>query len=330
VNTSPLNLLTADQLLTTAWPEPVWAIPKMLPTGLTILAGKAKIGKSWLALQIALAVASGGKALDEQVERGPVLYLALEDPPRRLENRMRKMCWPLGLDAEFMVLGEFAKQIGKLIPTGPNTTGGGLKLAQQIERRAYRLVVIDTLSRAVAGDQDDVAKMTEALSPIQEMAHAQNCAVLLTDHHNKMAFGGDAVTDILGSTAKGALADCVWGLYRERGKTGAKLFITGRDVEERELALTFDGVTGCWQYDGDANELELTERRQEILNIVKRLGSPTLKEIVDATGQNKGNTYTRLQDLVNAGALRTSADGGHVRYAPGDAFDTAMSKCKYI
>lgn len=324
MNTSPLNLLTADQILTTAWPEPVWAIPKMLPTGMTILAGKAKIGKSWLALQIALAVASGGKALDEQVERGPVLYLALEDPPRRLENRMKKMHWPLGLDAEFMVLGEFAKQIGKLIPAGPNTTGGGRKLAQQIERRGYRLVVIDTLSRAVAGDQDDVAKMTEALSPIQEMAQTQNCAVLLIDHHNKMAFGVDAVTDILGSTAKGTVTDCVWGLYRERGKTGAKLFITGRDVDECELALTFDGVTGCWQYDGDAHELELTERRQEILNIVEKLGNPTLKDIVDATGQDKGNTYRRLQDLVNAGILHALTDGGRVRYVPGDACDVAM------
>lgn len=79
--TSPLNLLTADQILTTQWPEPVWAIPHMLPAGLTILAGRSKIGKSWLALQIAQAVAAGSTVLDRQVQKGPVLYLALEDSP---------------------------------------------------------------------------------------------------------------------------------------------------------------------------------------------------------------------------------------------------------
>ena len=53
-----LDLLTADEILTAAWPEPVWAIPGLLPVGLTILAGRPKVGKSWLALQIALAVAA--------------------------------------------------------------------------------------------------------------------------------------------------------------------------------------------------------------------------------------------------------------------------------
>ena len=76
---APFQLLTADKILTTDWPEPTWAVPELLPVGLSILAGKPKLGKSWMALQIAQAVASGGRALNKQVEAGPVLYLALED-----------------------------------------------------------------------------------------------------------------------------------------------------------------------------------------------------------------------------------------------------------
>ena len=179
---------------------------------------------------------------------------------------MKKQNWPIGLPADFMPLGQFAEQVGDL------RNGGGERLARQIEARGYRLVVIDTLSRSVYGDQNDVESMTLALTPIQEMAQALNTAVVMVDHHSK-GFGTnpDAVADILGSTAKGAMADCVLGLYRERGKAGAKLAVTGRDVEERTLALTWDHITGCWQLEGDADELELTERRQEILNALTGL-----------------------------------------------------------
>jgi len=305
----PLSLLTADAILTTDWPEPVWAIPGLLPAGLTILAGKPKVGKSWLALQIAQAVAAGGVALGERVEAGPILYLALEDPPRRLKDRMRKQGWPLGLPAEFVPIGEFAKQIGDL------KNGGGERLAHQIEARGYRLVVVDTLSRSVYGDQSDVEEMTSALEPLQEMAHALNCAVVMNDHHRK-SFGAnpDVVADILGSTAKGALADCIWGLYRERGKAGAKLAITGRDVEERTLALTWDGLTGCWQVEGDADEIALTERRQEILDALEALGRAGVIDVARAIEQPKSNTYTRLQDLVNAGLVRRKVEGKRIYY----------------
>lgn len=294
-----LELFTADYILTTNWPEPVWAIPDLLPVGFTILAGKPKTGKSWLALQTALAVATGGWTLGKQVERGPVLYLALEDPPRRLRERMNKQQWTLGLQADFMTLGNYADQIGDL------RGDGAAILAAQIEQRAYRLVVIDTLSRAIHGKQDKVEDMTAALTPIQETAHTLNCAVLIIDHHRK-GFGGepDAISDILGSTGKGAMVDTAWGLYRESGKAGAKLQIIGREIPECTLALTFDSAVAIWQSEGDADELELTERRQEILDALAALGLIGVSELADAIGQDKGNTYHRLQDLVNAGLVQ--------------------------
>jgi DNA-binding transcriptional ArsR family regulator len=305
----PLDLLTIGDILNTEWPEPVWAVPNILPVGLTILAGRPKVGKSWLALQIALSVASGGYALGEHVEAGPVLYLALEDPPRRLKERMIKQGWGPELPAEFMPMGQFEKQIDDL------RNGGGERLARQIDLKGYRFVVIDTLSRSVYGDQNDVAEMTLALTPLQAIAHSLNCAVLLVDHHRKV--GGadpDAITDILGSTAKGAMADTAWGLYKERGKAGAKLAITGRDVEERTLALSWDYDLGCWQCEGDADALELTERRQEILDALEVLGKAKVGDIARATDQNRGNTYKRLQDLTHAGLVKRYEEGNNVYY----------------
>jgi len=303
------GLLSADSVLSTDWPEPVWAIPQYLPVGLTILAGKPKVGKSWLSLQIAHAVSAGGRTLGEPVEAGPVLYLALEDTARRLKSRMEKQSWPKGLPVEFMTLGQFCEQVGDL------QNGGGVKLADQIELRHYRLVVIDTLSRSVAGDQSDVASMTTALTPLQEMSHEHNTAVLLVDHHRKGGLSDpDAVSDILGSTAKGAMADSIWGLYRERGKLGAKLAITGRDVEEHTLALTIDWQLGCWQCDGDADQLEVAERHSDILAFLED-GKAGVSAIAEAVDRNKGGVHKDIQDLVNNGTVKRTGSGrGKVKY----------------
>ncbi|MDP2815826.1 MAG: AAA family ATPase, partial [Rectinemataceae bacterium] len=57
-----LKTFTASDLAKMVFPEPKWAVPGLLPEGLTILAGRPKRGKSWMGLGLALAVASGGKA----------------------------------------------------------------------------------------------------------------------------------------------------------------------------------------------------------------------------------------------------------------------------
>jgi hypothetical protein len=297
----PATLTTADAILATEWGEPRWAIPERLPAGLTILAGKPKIGKSWLAFQIALSVASGGVALGVKVEQGPVWYIALEDTQRRLKSRMVTQGWVRGLPADFVTIDDYREKIGDL------RHGGAEKIARQIEARDYRFVVVDTLARTMQDgrDQNDMGAMTAALGPIQEAAQRKNCAVMPIDHHGK-GFGqvSDVVADIIGSTAKGAVADCVWGLYRERGKKGARLSIVGRDVEERTLALSIDWELGCWQCEGDADEIELTEKRQEIIMALEGIGKATCREVSHAVGRNEGNVYRDLQDLQKAGLIK--------------------------
>ena len=81
---------TASDLLGAELPEPRVAVDGLLPEGLTFMAGAPKLGKAWLCLGLAIAVASGGRALGNiHVERGDVLYLALEDNARRLQDRLR-------------------------------------------------------------------------------------------------------------------------------------------------------------------------------------------------------------------------------------------------
>ena len=89
------SLITAKELQETEFPPVSWVVRDLIPEGLTILAGKPKLGKSWLALQMGLGVATGGEVLGRSVEQGAVLYAALEDNLRRLKSRLRKSAGPL-------------------------------------------------------------------------------------------------------------------------------------------------------------------------------------------------------------------------------------------
>ena len=86
------TVFSAAELGGMVFPPIKWIVPGLIPEGCTILAGRPKLGKSFLALDVALAVARGGYCLgDYQCEQGAVLYLALEDNRRRLKARIEKV-----------------------------------------------------------------------------------------------------------------------------------------------------------------------------------------------------------------------------------------------
>jgi hypothetical protein len=306
-----LKTIDSATILSTEYPPIDWVVPDYLAPGLTFLVGKPKVGKSWLALQLALAVLTGGKMFDKDITPGRVLILALEDNERRLNDRMRKQGWqvmPGGVD--FMMSDTFREQITAL------NAGGGKRLLRFIEKSKYRLVIVDTFSRAIQGDQLDAGEMTEAIGPLQQYALAKGVALVIVDHMPKNSISSNPIDHVYGSVGKAGVTDLLWGLYKEQGKAGAKLAITGRDVAEAELKLTFDMRGFYWHCEGTAYDVEMTERRKKILEVLQSLGRSQLADIAEAAGQQKGNCHTRLQDLVNAGLVSRvgEAQGSGVFY----------------
>lgn len=302
---------TADDILTAEFPPPRWAVPGLLSSGLSILAGKPKKGKSWLALQIACAVASGGMVFGERVEKGAVLYCALEDGARRLQDRMKAQGWPRGLPVTFYVGREFHAAFGSL--SEPKRMDAFLAYVGACD---FRLVIIDTAARAFANvDWNDASKVIPALSPLQSFAIERDIAVLLIDHFNKLT-SEDLIDVVLGSVSKTGVADAVLGLFREQGKHYAKLVVTGRDMDTRTLRLEWDGLTKCWQCVGDEDEIELTEAQQAVLNVVRELEIASVTEIARVLNANRGNVYKRLCELCDAGAVRRVEHHGVTCYAP--------------
>lgn len=305
---SPLHLLSVEAIAETEWPEPEWAVEGILPTGLGMLAGRPKIGKSRLSNQLGFSVAGGTPFLRHPTSQGSVAIFALEDTPHRIKRMIVKHNWPTNLPIEYLLLGEFEGQIGKL-------DGEGLdRFERQLNHKKYRLVVIDTVSRAFRGEQNDVGDMTNVLTPLQEMAHRYNCCILLVDHHRKRGnFNPDKVDDILGSTAKSAIPDTIWGLIRETGKP-VKLHVTGRDVKESTIRLSKDKDSGFWTLEGKDEPIFMTQPRTEIVSHIEDHPDSTAAEIANGIGQDRGNAHRRLQDLVHTGVIEKSNKGGKKVY----------------
>lgn len=309
------SLMPAQEVMRVEWPEPVWVVPELLPSGMGFLHGKPKSGKSWLMMQVACAKATGGLVFDKTIAQGPVLYFALEDHPRRLKSRARKQMWPVNTAIDFVLFETFAQEFGSLIE------GGAERIAYLIDQRGYQLVVIDTFSKAIgmhmrSSDSNDAGAITKALAGLQSVALNKNSCVIFIDHQSKSTNqeSGDAIGDVYGSVAKAGVADVMWGLYRERGKMGATLNVTGRDIDEATLLLTFDKEFGVWNYEGDGAGLRMTQRRQEIIDALEKLGKSMLQTIADYVRQPKNHTLERLHDLVSSGLVVRTENGTNIWY----------------
>lgn len=286
------NRWTVAELLQAEFPEPRWIIPDTFPAGLSILGGRPKLGKSWFMLQTSYAVGTGGKMFDQNVPAGRVLYLALEDSAGRLKKRVEAMGIPGDCDITFAL--NWAPFQGKGID----------HLAAEIEANKYSLVVIDTFSRAIPGiDQDKAEVVGPIVARLQSLATLNNNGITLVDHTRKPSgMAADPIDDIISSTAKTANADSIFALYREQGKAGAVLKGRGRDIEEVDIRMTWDRDSYAWQSLGDSGELELTERRSEILSALAE-GRATAANVAKMVGHDAANTRKRLNDLFNSGLV---------------------------
>ncbi|MEW6425508.1 MAG: AAA family ATPase [Bacillota bacterium] len=299
---TPLGI-SATELICKNFPDPVWVVPGLLPEGLAILAGRPKIGKSWLALGVAVAVASGGVALGQiKVAKGHVLYLALEDSPRRLKNRLTSA-----------LQGEEAPQALHFFTEFPRLDQGGLQaLEDVIQAHNAKLLIIDTLAkmRPPGRRNGDVYQQDySVMGSLKTLADRHNAAVLILHHQNKQGYL-DILDSVSGSTGVTGAADTTWVLKRSRGKADAELFAVGRDFEEKELALEFDRHTTSWHIMGSAEEYRLTQERREIIDVLREANKPLApKEVATVLGKPYQAIAQLLYKMSKAGEIAVAGYG---------------------
>ncbi len=312
VAAAPRTSWTATEIMAMDFPEPKWAIPGLLAEGVTLLAGAPKIGKSWLALNVSTAVAAGGKALGKiDVLAGDVLYLALEDSPRRLQSRLTKV---LGKDAAPARL-TFAIYCEAL------PAGGAARIAEWLSAHPEaRLVVVDVFARVRGAVPNANISSYDAdylaMGALKRLADQFGVAILVV-HHTRKAASEDFLDAVSGTNGLAGSADAVVVFRRNRGRADAELHVTGRDIEEAEYALNFDAKLGAWQMlDGPASDYDLSDTRRLILDHLRTVSAATPKQISDTLEPNYEATTKTCRRMVESDQLDTDGQGLYFPLSP--------------
>ena len=225
-----LKTVNCEQLMTTPLKPIEFCVDGMISTGLFILAGAPKIGKSWLALDMALSIAKGEKFLGRETKRGTALYLCLEDSYARIQNRL------------FELTSEPSENLHFAIMAG--TLGGNLE--KQIENfkaqhTDLKIIIIDTFQKIRSGNEASYASDYKELSVLKNLADKLQIAILLV-HHTRKCRDNDPFNMISGTMG---ISGCVDGsmvmIEKQRGNGEAVLYCVGRDIENLELHLKRNG-----------------------------------------------------------------------------------------
>jgi AAA domain len=294
------GLITAETLQSKHFNQVRIILPDLIPEGTTILAGKPKVGKSWLALDICMAVADETRFVlgDKRPIHGDVLYIALEDNQRRLKKRIAKIaqgraCWPnrLALHTEWKRLDQ-----------------GGL---EDIEAwcksvKEPRLIWIDTLAkiRPIGGPNEHAyAADYRAIEGLQRLSGQYQVGIVLNHHLRKMA-SDDAFDEVSGTLGLNGAADTIIVMKRHAGMM--KIHVQGRDIESAEFAAEFNRHTCRWRIVGDADEVFRSEERQAIIAALKDAAPEKMSigDIVAVTGRRDRNaTKVLLHKMRTAGEV---------------------------
>lgn len=276
--------------------------------GLYLLCGSAKVGKSWMALQIALCISTGMNLWNYETRKKEVLYLCLEDGENRLQDRLFSIAneWP----------GEFR------YATDAAPIGNGLEeqLEQQIiDYPNTGLFIIDTLA-AIRCEQnrDDVNSKNpyqgdyNTITPLHKFCEDHNVTILLVHHTRKMR-SPDPFDDILGTNGLFGASDGAFIMRKESDDTDVKLHLRSRDMEERIMTIRFNNTLSHWELVKENTPVEdafqTDDDLRKALDYLKEHGSfdGTATEFCNLIKASKkpqsisGKIWNRRNDLAKLG-----------------------------
>ena len=292
--------ISAADLQVTEFPPVSWVVDGLLPEGLTLFAGKPKLGKSWMSLHLGYAVATGGGFLGRPVTQGSVLYAALEDNNRRLKERFVRMA-PLGdrWPAEFDLCTQW-----------PRLDDGGLEALEGYldQKPKTRCLILDTLATvrpAAKAKDSQYAGDYAAMSGLHRLANDRGISVLVV-HHVRKAEAEDPFDTVSGSTGLTGAADTT--LVLTKNADGCVLYGRGRDLAEFETAVAFDADTCTWSDLGKPSLAFASDTRRAILAAMEQ-GAGTPIRIAELSGVDHELCKKTLKRMADAGELRRDGRG---------------------
>jgi RecA-family ATPase len=202
----------ADTLLATlrtgAWldaqefPPLSYAVPGLIPEGSVLLVGAPKVGKSWLVLAVGLAASEGRKALGIEIPKRPVLYAALEDGDRRLQDRCRRLLVGEKIPPAFQYLTRIE----------PGRVGDTIAAWIHWHQEPPPLIILDTLGKVLPPTQigeDRYQRDYRVGTALKRIVDTHPGATLLINHHQRKAEAADFVDAVSGTAGLAGAADTI-------------------------------------------------------------------------------------------------------------------------
>jgi len=282
------SVITASELKGKKFNPVRYVVPGYIAEGVTIFAGKPKIGKSWMLYDICLASAADRFVLGEiKPSQGDVLYLALEDSQRRLKKRLEKL-WPMGSwPTQLTLATEWHK-----------ADAGGLRDLEDWCTSVANplLIVVDTLEKFRPPVKPGTPPYTAdylAIEGLHKLAHSRGIAIVVIHHVRKME-ADDPFDTVSGTNGLTGAADTILILKRQAGNV--TLHARGRDIEEKETACQFDKNTCRWRLLGEAETIYSSGERMSVTAALMEADEEGLhiSEIMAATQRSDRNAIDQL------------------------------------
>ena len=298
---SYLKTVSMSELLDNVYQSKPPLMDGLLYRGTYLFVGAPKLGKSFLMTQLAYHISTGTPLWNYPVRKGTVLYLALEDDYRRLQERSYRMFGTAENESLF-----FSVSAGQL----------GRGLDEQLtnflrEHPDTSLIIIDTLQkvREIGGDNYSYANDYQIITRLKALADNYGICLLLV-HHTRKQQADDKFDMISGTTGLLGAADGVFLLTKEiRTSNAACLDVSGRDQPDQRLHLFRNEETLAWELERVETELwkappePLLEQISAFLSSGGKEWKGTPTELAALLGVDmKPNTLTRRLN-VNAGRL---------------------------
>ncbi len=307
INQRILPMQSFQQLVNSEVQPLDWIVNGLFATGLSLLAGPPKTGKSWLCLELALKTANGEPLFDfyEIPQKRNVLYFALEDSESRLQERIKS------------IIGDKDVPDNAKIITKWTCDAKGLEALQRtITQDQIDLVIIDTLGKAHSCTDSSYKKDYHAIGQIQNVAIETGTCIVVVHHTRKAQRGQknsnpiDPIEEVNGTTGLAGAADSIAILQKTQKANIFSLYLRGRDVEESIFSIAFDDYR--WTLLGDISDTLCNESDINIYNVASVDNPLRPKELSDLTGMSHNTTKSVCKRLERKGLFK-NIDGKYIK-----------------
>ena len=277
-----------------------------------IVGGEPKCGKSLLALDLAVAVATGVPCLRHYrpTGSGTVLLFAAEDAGHRVRKRLQGIAHAAATPFEELDIAVIDVPTLRL-----DQRSDRQRLQETVERITPRLLILDPLVRLHSVDENAVAEVAPILGFLRELQRRFETAVLLV-HHARKSGGSRPGQALRGSSELHAWGDS--NLYLRRRDKKIVMTVEQRDargLNDIELELIDDGHGPAFRLHREAADEDRPEHatvEQRILKAIAQAERPLSKaQIRSHAAARNASVVAAIEKLTQEGRIERAPKGGY-------------------